>query len=146
MAMEMGGGSSKPGRAAPSMNVTPLVDVVLVLLIIFMVITPMLAKQFWLHLPSKPDETDHAPPLPGEEKPIVVFVTREGDIKINRDVIPKATFSQKVRGVLAASGRRTVFFDAAEEAQFGKAVEAMDLARAGGASTIVVLTAALRQD
>lgn len=145
MAMEMGGGPNKAGRAAPSMNVTPLVDVVLVLLIIFMVITPMLAKQFWLHLPAKPDDTEQAAPSPNDEKPIVVFVTAEGEIKINRDVIPKSTFARKIRGVLAASGRRTVFFDASEDAQFGKAVEAMDLAREGGASTIVVLTAALPQ-
>ena len=147
MAMDMGGGPNKAGRAAPSMNVTPLVDVVLVLLIIFMVITPMLAKQFWLHLPAKPDDTEQAqPPSPDDEKPIVVFVTNEGEIKINRDVVPKANFAHKIRAVLAASGRRTVFFDAGEDAQFGKSVEAMDLARAGGASTIVVLTAALRQD
>lgn len=145
MAMEMGGGPNKAGRAAPSMNVTPLVDVVLVLLIIFMVITPMLAKQFWLHLPAKPEDTEQESPSPNDEKPIVVFVTREGEIKINRDVIPKANFARKIRGVLAASGRRTVFFDASEDAQFGRAVEAMDLAREGGAATIVVLTAALPQ-
>ena len=145
MAMEMGGGPNKAGRAAPSMNVTPLVDVVLVLLIIFMVITPMLAKQFWLHLPAKPDDSEQEQALPTDEKPIVVSVTSEGEIKINRDVIPKANFVHKIRGVLAASGRRTVFFDAAEDAQFGRAVEAMDLAREGGAATIVVLTAALPQ-
>jgi biopolymer transport protein ExbD/biopolymer transport protein TolR len=45
--------------------------------------------------------------------------------------------------VLAAKGDRTVFFDADEEAEFGKAVATMDLARAGGASTIAVLTAPL---
>jgi len=145
MAMDMGGGPNKAGRATPSMNVTPLVDVVLVLLIIFMVITPLLAKQFWLHLPAKPDDTEQAAPQPDDEKPLVVFVTSEGEIKINRDVVPKANFAHKLRGALAASGRRTVFFDAAEDAQFGKAVEAMDLARAGGAATIVVLTAALPQ-
>ena len=146
MGMDVGGGPNKAGRAAPSMNVTPLVDVVLVLLIIFMVITPMLAKQFWLHLPSKPDDTVEAVPDPSDEKPIVLFVTQAGDFKINRDVVPKAHLSHKVRGVLAASGRRTLFFDAEEDAKFGHAVEAMDLARAGGASTIVVLTDALRQD
>ena len=43
------------GRATPQMNVTPLVDVVLVLLIIFMVVTPLLSKQLWLNLPKKDD-------------------------------------------------------------------------------------------
>ena len=58
MAMDIGSSGGKPGRAVPAMNVTPLVDVVLVLLIIFMVITPMLAKQFWLHLPNKVDQDE----------------------------------------------------------------------------------------
>jgi biopolymer transport protein TolR len=146
MAMEMGGAPNKVGRAAPSMNVTPLVDVVLVLLIIFMVITPMLAKQFWLHLPAKPDETKQEEAPPVEEKPLVVRVTRDGQIKLNRELVAASSLSERVHGALAASGRRTVFFDAAEEAPFGKAVEAMDLARAGGAATIVVLTAPLPED
>jgi biopolymer transport protein TolR len=145
MAIEIGGGQGKPGRATPSMNVTPLVDVVLVLLIIFMVITPMLAKQFWLHLPNKIEKDEPPAQVDDDNKPIVVSVTKKGEIKINRDVVPQAQFENKLRRVLAGSGQRTVFFDAEEEAEFGKAVETMDLARAGGAATIVVLTDALPQ-
>src|SRR6266852_2212870 len=69
MAMTVGA----PGQrgVAPQMNVTPLVDVVLVLLIIFMVITPLLAKNFWVHLPKQDKEevtrqqmeADPTPPL-----------------------------------------------------------------------------------
>jgi biopolymer transport protein ExbD/biopolymer transport protein TolR len=143
MAIEVGTTKGKPGRATPSMNVTPLVDVVLVLLIIFMVITPMLAKQFWVNLPNKPEDTP-PPPADDDQKPIVVSVTKSGEIKINRDVIPRDQFSNKLRRVLAGSGQRTIFFDADEEAEFGKAVEAMDLARAGGSSTIAVLTEPLK--
>jgi len=146
MAMDIGSSGGKPGRATPSMNVTPLVDVVLVLLIIFMVITPMLAKQFWLHLPNKPDPNEaQTPPSDDDNKPIVVSVTKNGDIKINRDVVPAAQLSAKLKRALAASGQRTVFFDADEEAEFGRTVDAMDLARAGGAATIVVLTEPLPQ-
>jgi biopolymer transport protein ExbD/biopolymer transport protein TolR len=54
------GKGKKKGRSTPDMNVTPLVDVVLVLLIIFMVITPLLAKQFWVHVPERPDEAEPA--------------------------------------------------------------------------------------
>ena len=139
MAMDIGQPSGKKGRAQPSMNVTPLVDVVLVLLIIFMVITPLLAKQFWLNLPNKVDK-DQAVDVPDKDKPIVISVTKKGEIKINRDVVPKAEFSNKLHRVLAAREQRTVFFDAEDEAEFGCAVEAMDLARAGGAATIAVLT------
>ena len=51
----------KKRRVTPHMNVTPLVDVVLVLLIIFMVITPMMVKQFWVHVPPEPEEDE--PPV-----------------------------------------------------------------------------------
>jgi biopolymer transport protein TolR len=139
MAMDLGSKGGKPGRATPNMNVTPLVDVVLVLLIIFMVITPLLAKQFWVNLPNK-IEKDQPPDTQDKDKPIVVSVTKTGDIKINRDVVPKAEFSAKLHRVLAAREQRTVFFDAEDDAAFGNAVEAMDLARGGGASTIAVLT------
>jgi len=143
MAIEIGNKGGKPGRARPSMNVTPLVDVVLVLLIIFMVITPLLAKQFWVHLPNKPDKNEPAQDIPDKDKPIVITVTKTGEIKINRDVVAKDQFSGKLKRVLAAKQQRTVFFDAEDDAEFGYAVEAMDLARAGGASTIAVLTEGL---
>jgi biopolymer transport protein ExbD/biopolymer transport protein TolR len=145
MAMDIGARGGKPGRARPSMNVTPLVDVVLVLLIIFMVITPMLAKQFWLHLPNKPEPNEQRTAADDEIKPIVLSVTSSGEIKINRDVVPAAQLAVRLERVLAASGQRTVFFDADEDAALGRAVEAMDLARAGGAATLVVLTAPLPQ-
>jgi len=139
MGMDLGKQTGRPGRAQPNMNVTPLVDVVLVLLIIFMVITPLLAKQFWVHLPNK-IEKDQPPDPPDKDKAIVVTVTRAGEIKINREVVPTSEFSTKLRRVLSAREQRAIFFDAEDDAEFGSAVEALDLARAGGATTIAVLT------
>ncbi len=138
MGMDLGRSGGKPGRAQPNMNVTPLVDVVLVLLIIFMVITPLLAKQFWLNLPNKVEKDE--PASADDERPIVVTVTKAGEILINRDPIARAEFTGKLRRVLAGSHQRAVFFDAEDDAEFGAAVEAMDLARAGGAASIAVLT------
>jgi biopolymer transport protein ExbD len=144
MAFEVGGSAVKRGRAQPAMNVTPLVDVVLVLLIIFMVITPLLSKQFWLHMPSKPDQ-EPAAEVDAKNQPIVVSVTQDGVIRINRDVVPKGQLAAKLERVLAARGDRTIFFDAAEETEFGLAAEVMDLARGGGATTIAVLTEPLKE-
>ena len=138
MGMEFGPKQAIPGRAQPNMNVTPLVDVVLVLLIIFMVIAPLLAKQFWLSLPNKPDKEQVQEP--DKEQPLVIVATKSGDIKINREAVSKSDFSTKLRRVLAARQQRTVFFDADDDAPFGEAVEVLDLARAGGAATIAVLT------
>ena len=146
MAIDLGtGGGGKrgqAGRAQPSMNVTPLVDVVLVLLIIFMVVTPLLAKQFWIHLPN-PVEKEQAPA--DDNDSVVVRVTSQGDILINRDTVPKALFADRLRRVLAARTDRTIFFDADDDADFALAVETMDLARGGGAATIAVMTEQLKR-
>lgn len=129
----------KKGRAKPDMNVTPLVDVVLVLLIIFMVITPLLAKQFWVHVPDRPEEAQPTPPSPDHES-IVVTVDAEGAVHLNRDVVPIEQLEDRLRRALAASGERTVFFDAASDAPYARAVEALDHCRGGGATTIAVST------
>src|SRR5262245_18281240 len=129
MAIDVGQKGGKLGRPRPNMNVTPLVDVVLVLLIIFMVVTPLMAKQFWIHLPNKV-EIEPSPDTAEQNQPIVVSVTRTGEIKIKRDVVTKSEFSATLRRVLAAREQRTVFFDADDEAEFGSAVEALDFSRA----------------
>jgi len=144
MGMSVGSGG-KRGRAAPEMNVTPLVDVVLVLLIIFMVITPLLAKQFWLALPDKKEENE-PPPSPNDKQPVMVTVTREGQIRINREVVADAAFPARLTRVLAAAGERTVFFDAHDQAPFGRASQALDMARGAGATTIAVATDPIVKD
>ncbi len=139
MGMDLGGPrGKKKGRARPEMNVTPLVDVVLVLLIIFMVITPMLTKQFWIFLPDR-NQTEQ-PPAADAEPPLVVSVDGSGVIRVNTDVVTLDGLPTKLRRVLAARTNRAVFFDAADDAPFDKAMEALDKARAGGASTIAVST------
>ncbi len=141
MAMDLGGKGKKKG-ARPEMNVTPLVDVVLVLLIIFMVITPLLSKQFWIFLPLKPDT--HAPqPPPSEDRSVVVSVDASGAIRINRDEVQLSELRPRLRRILAAKGDRTIFFDAADDAPFERAIEVLDEARGGGATTIAVATSAL---
>jgi biopolymer transport protein ExbD len=141
MAMDLGGRGKKKG-ARPEMNVTPLVDVVLVLLIIFMVITPLLSKQFWIFLPLKPDVHDTRPP-PRDDRSVVVSVDASGAIRINRDEVQLPELRSRLRRILAAKGDRTIFFDAADDAPFERAVEVLDEARGGGATTIAVATAAL---
>lgn len=145
MGMNLGGGKGKrKGSSAPEMNVTPLVDVVLVLLIIFMVITPLLSKQFWVHLPDKKENNE--PPPPDLKEPVVVTVTKDGVIRINRDEIPDAEFGARLTRVLAARQDRTIFFDAHNEAHYERAAVALDLARGAGASTIAVATDAIVND
>jgi biopolymer transport protein ExbD len=136
-------GTGRRGRAHPEMNVTPLVDVVLVLLIIFMVLTAMMDDQFWVHVPEKPKDEpaleDTSEPGP-EDLPIVVSVTKEGHIKINQDAYADAEFPERLRRMLVAKGDRRVYFDAQNGVPFERAMQVMDLARGGGAAHIAAVT------
>ena len=141
MAMNVGSSSNK---IAPLMNVTPLVDVVLVLLIIFMVVTPLLTKKFWLNVPKKNEKTEQQPP-PDNQKPVVLTYRADGTIRLNSEPVERADLVDRITRVLAARGDSVIFFDAESEADYGGAVAVMDLARGGGAATIAVLTEAVSQ-
>jgi len=138
MAVDLSTGKSKKTRATPSINVTPLVDVVLVVLIIFMIVTPMMIKTFWLNLPKQ--ETSEAPPQPTDNKPIVLTVDKAGVIRANQTVLRKSEVSERIPRMLSAKNQRTLYFDAHDQADYGRAVEALDLVRTGGVKSIAMLT------
>lgn len=139
MGASLGGGSKKKGGSTPAINITPLVDVVLVVLIIFMIVTPMVTKTFWLNLPPKDDKTD-TPPPPSDNKPLVMTVDKTGVIRMNTTIIPKAEVRDRVPRMLAAKDQKVLYFDAANDASYAAAIEAMDLSRAGGVKSIAILT------
>src|SRR5438552_15933204 len=99
MAMSVGGTGK---GVAPQMNVTPLVDIVLVLLIIFMVITPLLQKNFWLHLPKQ--EKEEVTPQQLQEDPnppLVLHVGAGRTIQVNRADVGLEELSERLRRMFA---------------------------------------------
>jgi len=141
MAMTVGGTGK---GVAPQMNVTPLVDVVLVLLIIFMVITPLLSKNFWIHLPKQEKEEVTRDQLQADPTPpLVLHVGAGRTIQVNGTDVTFEELSERLKRMFAARDDHVLFFDAADDAEYGFAVEVMDQARAGGAVTIATLTNAL---
>ena len=134
----MGGGGQKKETSTPTINITPLVDVVLVVLIIFMIVTPMVTKTFWLNLPPK-DESQEPPP-PSDNKPLVMTVDKAGVVRMNTTVISKNELKDRVPRMLAAKDQKVLYFDAANDASYAAAIEAMDLSRAGGVKSIAILT------
>src|SRR5437763_10045395 len=141
MAMTVGGTGK---GVAPQMNVTPLVDVVLVLLIIFMVITPLLSKNFWIHLPKQEKEEVTRDQLQADPtSPLVLHVAAGRAIQVNGTDVAFEELSERLKRMFAARDDHVLFFDAADDAEYGFAVEVMDQARAGGAVTIATLTNAL---
>jgi biopolymer transport protein ExbD/biopolymer transport protein TolR len=132
----------KKRKVVPYMNVTPLVDVVLVLLIIFMVIAPMMVKKFWLHYPKKDTAAASQPSEPDpDDVPIVLTVREDGSIWINKDPVALAELPMRIERILAArDAQQVVFFDADDRVPYGDALRVLDTARGGGAINIAVLT------
>ena len=130
MTVQQGGRGVKP-----EMNVTPLVDVVLVLLIIFMVVTPLLTKTFEVAVPRKEEGTPPPVALP----PLLVKLDQDGSVRINDAVVPRPEVAFRLQQELAARNDGQVLFDADDGANYGEAVSLMDTARGVGAHTIAVI-------
>lgn len=132
----------KVAVAAPpnsEINITPLVDVVLVLLIIFMVVTPLLEKDIEVRVP---DADDLSTPPPEDNSQLVVSITKEGQLSINSEKVADDEYVEKLKRVVAgkAKGDRLVFFTADDDTNYGKLVSALDGARQAGAEVLGMAT------
>ncbi|MBI4518560.1 MAG: biopolymer transporter ExbD [Deltaproteobacteria bacterium] len=142
MAMNVGTGKRAP--VVPVMNVTPLVDVVLVLLIIFMVVTPLLTKKFWVHTPKQEkQEVEQQELAKDPEPPLVLRVSADKTLTVNGTLVAFEELAPRLRRMFAARDDHIIFFDAANDAPYGFSVEVLDQMRAGGAVTIAALTTPL---
>jgi|SRR6185295_16755287 biopolymer transport protein ExbD len=142
--MAMTVGTPKGKGVVPTMNVTPLVDVVLVLLIIFMVVTPLLSKQFWVHTPRQQKEEVTREQLSQDPTPpLVLRVGTNRTVTVNGTDVAFDELADRLRRMFAARDDHIIFFDADDEAEYGFSVEVMDRAREGGAVTIATLVNAL---
>jgi biopolymer transport protein ExbD len=119
-------------------NVTPMVDVMLVLLIIFMVITPMLSKGVSVDLVKtmNPIAMQNA----DKEDAILVAVTRNGDTFLGSSKIPPADLPGKVKDLLVGRLDKTVFVKCDSRARYEKVVDVVDNLRAAGVDNIGLLT------
>src|SRR5258705_8991708 len=107
----------------PQMNVTPLVDVVLVLLIIFMVITPLLSKHFWIHTPKQEkEEVEHEQPAE-PDPPLVLRIAGDKAITVNGTAVAYDELAERLKRMFAARDDHILFFDAADDVLYGYAVE-----------------------
>ena len=123
------------GRGAtPNINITPLVDVVLVLLIIFMVVTPLLEKEMPVRIPEL--ETDPTPPDEIPPDQMVVQIRNGGRIYINQTETPNEQVLPQLTAANSARADKVVFFDAEDSANYGTAVEVLDIIKQAGTETI----------
>jgi len=118
-------------------NVTPMVDVMLVLLIIFMVVTPMLNNKVNVELP--PAAAAVVMEDANKEDAVVVAVTRDGKTFLGGDQVTSGDLGPKVSAKLENKTDKRVYFRGDNRANYGKVMEAIDGIRAAGVSQLGML-------
>ncbi|MEO8181410.1 MAG: biopolymer transporter ExbD [Deltaproteobacteria bacterium] len=134
MAMDVG---SKKGGPKSDINVTPLIDVVLVLLIIFMVLTPSMLKNIPTMVPEKAE--DETPALPPDSA-IMVEYTAKRELTVNSESVAIEALAVKLQERLKVRRQKVVFFKAEDKAPYGEVVRLLDIARGSGAETLAIVT------
>jgi len=127
-------GSGNSGKCA--INVTPMIDVLLVLIIIFMVITPTMPKGLPAALPQEASGENTAPP----GRDVVISVARDGGIYLNQDPIEYEVLRQRLAGLYRAGSVNHIFVRGARELEFREVVRVIDLVRGTGWDRVGLLT------
>jgi biopolymer transport protein TolR len=134
--MSFGAGGGSPDEVKGDINVTPLVDVCLVLLIIFMVVTPMLQQGVDVLLPNGP----HAEKKPGDKNDLVISIKMDGSVFIGDKWIPDKNLATFLRAEYQSNPARTVMLKADKRINFGKVRLVMRAANEAEFTRVAVLT------
>ncbi|MDA3904338.1 MAG: protein TolR [Desulfuromusa sp.] len=135
--MEAGRPSSGRRSSMSQINVTPFVDVMLVLLIIFMVTAPMLDQGVEVNLP----EVAEAPGLPVQQEPLVVTIEKSGQILIGKAKIDQLSkLGPVIQQALKGKPDREVFLEADEKVAYGRVVQVMAAVKKAGVEKLGMVT------
>jgi len=135
--MAMGAGGA--GEYKSDINITPLVDVVLVLLIIFMVITPLLQMGYDVKVPPR----TNAPSGPPPTDLIIVSLTPQNKIYLNKEEVSPQVLSLRLSEILKNRANKTIFFSGDDGATYGDVIQVMDRCRNAGAKNIGIVMEAV---
>ena len=138
MSADSMGGKTEKSNVVADINVTPMVDIMLVLLIIFMVITPMLQKGVSVDMAktNNPREMREA----DQDDAIVVAVTRDGRIYLESAQLNAERLLEQIQDLLADKVDKTVYVKSDRRAKYGSVVEVVDTVRSAGVESLGLLT------
>jgi biopolymer transport protein TolR len=135
------GAALSAGRRRPmsEINVTPFVDVMLVLLVIFLVTAPLMQQGMDVNLPETTTQA-----LRVKDSPLILSVTKQGEFYLARKQVAEKELQAKLEAVFEARGSKEVFLRADKEAPYGVVVRAMAAARGAGSTKLGIVTEAER--
>jgi biopolymer transport protein TolR len=122
-------------RALSEINVTPFVDVMLVLLVIFMVTAPMMQQGVDVDLPETTTQ-----PLRTQDDPLILTVQKDGKTFVGRTEVPLGELNAKLAAIVQARGEEEVYLRADKEAPYGLVAQVMAGARAAGVKKLGMVT------